>query len=385
LPNEIAIWQLLMAAESFIMIFRFGIFNAFNREFSFLMGRNQKEKALDYLNTVDSYAIFLSIFFFFFVLIWGRGNPLEHPLYAFSLIIFAFYLPVKIYTGFLDLVFRTGQDFKKLSIIQAWSMIIYILTLILPYLMGYTGYLYRILAISISTMMLYLYFRPIKFKFDFKKQNFFYLFKTGIPLFISNYLQGIIVTIPTLMLAYFDTMTQVGLFYPVGLIISFGALLPSVISIYLLPKLNFDFGKENNVSNVIRNSMHSAFYSFLFMLPLVAFGWIFLPLFFKLFLPNYMEALHPSRLGLLLSLFNSFILLYNPFTVLKAWNPMYAYLAIMVALTIFFPLIFLNIFNPELLMESVIWGLIVARICISLLNYLILKYIESKQTSYEFT
>jgi len=383
IPDDIGLWQLFLVVESYLMFLRFGVLNAFNREFSFLLGRGDKTKAFRYLDTVEAFTLIICALVLPFIFVFHLFNTIEHSYYYFCLFIFAAYLPSKLYSGFMELVYITGQDFKQLSKIKVIMSFAYIFTIALVYYMDFKGFLIRILVLALLSLLVYCYYRPYRFNLQWNFGDFKKLFVTGIPFFISNYTLGIVVTVPTLFLAYFGTIREVGLYYPVGLVISFGALLPSIISIYLLPKLNFDFGKNNNGLTVINDGIKSSLLVFLVMIPLSIIGWFLVPFFMELVLPEYIESTYVVQLGVIFSLTSPFLLMYNPFTVLKAWNHLYVFLGVLVVLNFTAPYLMMIINENLSLLENVVIGLICAKVIATIANYIILTNLKKTVVKYE--
>ena len=145
-------------------------------------------------------------------------------------------------------------------------------------------------------------------------------------MFFSNYTQSLVATIPILLLTFQKDISSVGFFYPVNLVLNYGTLMSSSVSLFLLPKLNFEYGRLNDRNIILSNSIKESWSTFWISLPFVFFGILILPTVIKTMIPNYVESIVGMQLALLLTSLSSFNLLYNPFTVFQEWRLMYIYL-----------------------------------------------------------
>lgn len=376
-PTDIAAWQLLLTVETILMFLRFGVVNAFNREFSFLLGKQDSNKAMEYLNTVEFYIlvlcglsfILISLGYFFNLNYWGINS--------WAILAFSLYFPAKFYSAFYELMFRSKKDFNLLSKLQIWTIILSFLTLPLVIWFEFSGFLMRMVLISFVGLLFSRYLRPYPFFADFKYNHFKYLFKSGIPLFFSNYTQSLVATIPILLLTFQKDIISVGFFYPVNLVLNYGTLMSSSVSLFLLPKLNFEYGRLNDRNIILSNSIKESWSTFWISLPFVFFGILILPTVIKTMIPNYVESIVGMQLALLLTSLSSFNLLYNPFTVFQEWRLMYIYLGAAISLSILVPFTAIFFFPHISKIIVLILSIMGTKIILIGLNYFLLKFMKN--------
>ena len=377
LPEEVGVWQTMLLIESYLMFSRFGVFNAFNREFPFYLGKGENSKALSFLYTAEFFALLLGgLFFILIPLSLFFYNPPDQPLWTISVLALALVSPMNIYRNFLDLTYRTNKDFALLAKVQVRLIIIVLLSVIPVIFFGYLGYLARFIFIGVCALSLYAYFRAQPFAPKFLKKEFKYLFIEGLPLFGSNYIQNLVKGIPKIWILYFGSVSMLGLFSPVQAILSLAVLIPASISLYLLPHLNFEYGKSNNKEEIIKNGFKAAGLSMLILLPIVTILWFAIPPLISAVLPNYIEAIFPMQLALVLSFLAAFKIAFNVFTVLKAWNQMYVYLVLLVLVQILVPYLIITFYSTYQLLTMLIISLIIAELLMMLISYLTIKRIK---------
>jgi hypothetical protein len=161
---------------------------------------------------------------------------------------------------------------------------------------------------------------------------------------------------------------------------NFGMLVPGIISTYLNPQTSFNYGANKNAGNVIRINERASIYSFIIMLPILVLGFFLLPVIFSRFAPEYIEALPASRLALIFALLSCTGLLMNPFAILKAWKPMYAYLAASAILSWWIPYVMLTFVPGESVVLTMVFSLLIVKILLIGVNYLCIRKIRKDMT-----
>ena len=374
-PEQMGIWQLMMLIESYLMFARFGIFNSLNRELPFYLGRNRTEKAMKYHDTAEGYAIMVSLLFFvgLSVSIFFYNPPILY--WKDCMLVFAAYLPFKFYSGFIELTFRSGRDFRSLAIVQLILIVFTVLSVWLVYFFGFEGYLARLVVLAVIGLILMFWFRPFRFNANLNVQYLKQLFRMGMPLFVSNYGQTVINSFPGMLILIFGNIATLGMFYPVSILMNFGSLVPGIISTYLYPQISFDFGANKSVKEVINKSVKAGFSAMLIMMPVIVILYFLLPQIFYRFAPEYSNAIIVCKWALLFSLVSCMNLFYNPYAILKAWKPMYIYLIISGIVTWCIPYLFMSITEPHNILLALVLSLLLVRILLSIINYVSIQMI----------
>jgi O-antigen/teichoic acid export membrane protein len=376
-PEQMGIWQLMMLIESYLMFARFGIFNSLNRELPFYLGRGRTEKAMKYHDTAEGYAILISLLF---LMVLPISLLFYHPPIVYwkeCMLVFTAYLPFKFYSGFIELTFRSGRDFRNLAVVQLILIVFTILSVWLVYFFGFEGYLARVVVLAFIGLILMSWFRPFRFKADLNLQYLKQLFRMGMPLFASNYGQSVINSFPGMLILIFGNIATLGLYYPVSILMNFGSLVPGIISTYLYPQLSFDFGASKNAKEVVKKSISAGFSAMLIMVPVIAVLYFLLPEIFYRFAPQYTGAMVVSKWALLFSLVSCMNLFYNPFAVLKAWRPMYIFLLISAIVTWCIPYLVMSITDPHNILLALVLSLLLVKVILSIINYISIQMIHS--------
>lgn len=367
-PYEAGVWQVFLLVESYLFFFRFGVFNAFNREYSLNLGAGNFDYANDIYRTTQFFAKILaygilllsglSIFFF-------SSNFSSLSFKAF--LVFSIYLSTIFYRNFLELTYRTSSDFRKLGLIYFFLSGFYILSILVVYTYKFDGYLIRILMTSVLTLFLFEYNRPNKVSPGFTLGVFKMLFTSGFPLFLSNFFNSIASGLPRIVLLNFTTISSIGLFSPINTFYILGNLVSGSFVSFFLPKINFEFGKNNNPKEIIRLSFYHLKKITLMLLFTSALSFVILPKLLFYIIPEYSSAANALAIVCLCWPLQSMKSITLIFSVLKQWDEQYIFIGSNLILSFFIPFVLLksHIVSDELL------GISISLICLEFLMLII--------------
>lgn len=329
-PEQMGVWQTALLLEAYSHLVRFGIVNAMNREVAVLAGRNEPARAAGYVATTEAFtfcvaglqAVGLAIAGWIFL------PRTEGWVAAYATIVAS--APLNLYTGFLEATFRSGQHFKRLARAQIGLIALQLATLPLVVLRGLEGLCGRAGIIAIVTLALYAKFRPLAFGPRFSPGLLRTLFISGLPLFLANYLTVLASGFNRVLLLQHGGAHLVGLYAPVAALVTLAALVPATCATYLLPRLNFDFGRSGATDDVVRQTWAVAVGGTLIALPLALLGWLALPAAIRGFAPQYADAIPAAKLAVGLALVSGMRIATTGFSVLQAWGPMFVSLGFLV-------------------------------------------------------
>src|SRR5690606_37362937 len=111
-----------------------------------------------------------------------------------------------------------------------------LITLGLPIVYGYQGFLIILILVDSIKMAMFLIFQPFPVLPKFSRRSFIFLVKTGVPLFISTYIEAITETFKRVILKTASSFEMVGLFAPALAVYSLNSLLPATLGRFIFPK-----------------------------------------------------------------------------------------------------------------------------------------------------
>jgi O-antigen/teichoic acid export membrane protein len=360
-PAQMGIWQTLVVVETYCQLARLGVVNSMNRQYPYLLGQGKEDAARRQVQTAECFTLgavaaqLLGLCLAALVLVPARA---DWPIAMLTLAIFA---PANSYRAFLEATFRSGQQFAQLARAQCLIIALTVLSVGLVVAYGFKGFCARTLLLAVGSTVAYAYLRPLRFRLHFDYAVFKYLLWTGWPLFVSSYLTGVAGSFGRLVILHEGGTAQLGLFAPVNAVISLGLLMPSTFAVYLLPKLNFDFGASGSGRTVVAQSLKAGLVSSVLVTPFLAVGWWLLPRVVVQFAPAYSQAIPAMQLGLLITFLGGFKISTVAFSVLQAWGPMFLYIAVLLATSWLGPWLGVRLW-PRSTLEGVTFGMLGAAV-----------------------
>jgi O-antigen/teichoic acid export membrane protein len=322
-PSLLGIGALFSILEVYSTFSRLGIINGLGRELPYLLGKNKYDEAKKIASTALGYSIISNSFLFVIVpvFIYNFEFDSNNSSHLYSLIVIIFRVLFSSYTNYLSVTFRTGESFINLSKIQNVLSGIKLLSLPLVIYWGFYGLLLRELILSLLEMLFFHIKRPLKVEVGLEKDSFLSLIKVGFPLFLVSYLVSIIETFPRLYIAKFGTISDLGLFSPVIIILGIAVILPNSIASYMYPKMSYEFGQHANKTKLWNVVKFTALISLLSSVPMCVVVYFVADQVTWLF-PKYSATVPYLKISAFSLLFIGYKSSGLTFSVLKSWNSM---------------------------------------------------------------
>lgn len=322
-------WQLGLLIQSYVVLARLGIINAFNREYPYLSASEDVEKSTRILATTSLHVMISSFFqaiVFLFAFLYYRVLLENNPL---SLVCLAmvFYTVFDGFLNFEEARLRSTKQFKRLGGIKFVGSIIVFLTLLLPFYFDFQGLLIR--AVLVKGVLWIILFDKSSYS-EFKTASWpiwRHLFNDGWKLWVISYLRSFNKSAPKLYLAIFASIGILGLYTPVNWILLSLTLFTTSIGSYLYPHLSSQFAIKGNRS-LKKQSIAISGLSFMVLIPVVLLSYTFLPKVVSLLLPEYTSVIEPMRIALLASLFDVFLVSTTVWIAMKAWEDIFFFVII---------------------------------------------------------
>lgn len=329
-PDMMGIWQATALLNGYLMITRLGILNAMNREYPYYLGRSDQQNAMGVIQTGQSYALFngaiLAVVFLVIGLFQGEGLN-EWRLAFFTM---AATLPLTMYVSYLEGTYRAGNEFRSLAIQRLVQIPLMIATLLLPWVMGFNGFLLRTFILAAAAGGICHIYRPVKALPIFRKKYFKEMFSTGWRLYLWNYLTKEAKVFPQLALMVLGGTALLGLYTPVNWVITVIPGVAGSFGTYLYPKLTYSYARDN--IHVGRVALRASLLIMLMMvLPALA-GIVLIFYLVPLLLPKYVDAMPAMIVASVTSLIECISLSTMAFAAAKAWKPMTVYLTFSIAI-----------------------------------------------------
>jgi len=378
-PTLFGLFNSINLLQGYIGMTQLGVVNGLNRELPFYFGRNKIQRAQLMAAVANLWSRCLGVLSFVGLLIPGiyflfTNESLKGITFIVIGINLYAYFNAELY---LKVTFRTGSDFKKLSLITFYKSIISFVSLILVYAFGYLGFLGRAMIVAYSEFTMLFRFRPLKIRPAWSKPHFIQLFKVGFPIFVVGYLDSLWFTLNSTFIVEFLGGESLGLYTISNLAFATLSLIPSSLNQVLYPKLAREFGEGVVLSKLLKSALKAGFTVFAILVPFTLLAWYFLPFFVDLLLPKFNGGVEAGRYTLMLPLVMSLSSIDNIFIVCKKQK---VYLiSLIIGIIVYVSVILLFNFYRELTLAMIAFSFITGKVASLATSFITLNYLSWKE------
>src|SRR5262249_36223274 len=149
-------------------------------------------------------------------------------------------------------------------------------------LLLYSGMLIRIVLLAGVAMYLMHRAKPISVKPVWNTESFVLLFKTGLPIFVTDYIASCTATFDRVALLKYSNVEQVGLYSLALSGYSAFQVIPQSIAHYIYPRMSHHYGRTNNPRVLWGMAWKITLIVVGCMLPMAIVGCLLLPIAVKL-------------------------------------------------------------------------------------------------------
>jgi O-antigen/teichoic acid export membrane protein len=360
-PSELGVWNSVKLLTAYSFVILFGINNGLNRELPYSLGQNKLDQARRKTGVTLYYNILTSII----LVVVGIGvlqilsTKVEYNLFL-ALAIILPYIILNHYNNYLTVTYRSKDSFNILSYIKLVESFLMLITILLVVQYGYSGMLLRSLLLLLFITLLMHVYRPIRVKPEWNKADFITLLKTGIPIFVIDYIKNISNTLAPIFVLKAGGFGMVGLFTLGTMAFGTITVIPSSITQYIYPKYSYVFGKHNNRKDLWKIGMRSMLLCSAMLIPVIIITFILVdPLVLKYF-PKYSGGIPAAKIFILASFFNSISILTAVLLSLKLFKLLLINQLSFSMLLIFMPALCVKTFSNPVIGASI--GVLIANV-----------------------
>jgi O-antigen/teichoic acid export membrane protein len=303
----------------YLPILQLGVMNGLNRELPFFLGRGESQKAKHYASVVQLWEIglavisfslltFISIYYFF----------QSQYIYAAGFLAYAISSIHEFFgVNYLRILFRTNNDFNKLSTISLISAIISLASVAFVWKWQFYGLCLRIVTTAALELFFLWRWKPFFVipKWDTKILK--EVVKVGFPIFIVGIVSILWITIENTFVLKLGGVEQFGLFALAIMIENSMGIIETSVSHVIYPKMAYEYGAGKGVKELLQLSFKPILYAFILLLISIVISWYLIPFFVEWLLPKYMNGVEAARWTLFLLLVSIIGVNNSIFNVLK--------------------------------------------------------------------
>ncbi len=358
-PRDVGMWYSAALALTYAFFILAGVQNGLSRELPYYLGANNEGMARRLAATTLFYTLGGCVLAVaagiatIAVLVWKHADT--HLTYAAAAV--TLLVAFKFYQNYLFVTFRSKNSFIDLAKVQMWQAAIMIGALLLLF-WGYGGLLLRFVIVAGLSLYLMHRARPMPVQPEWRNDAFVMLFKTGTPIFVTDYVFNCAATIDKMVLLRFGGVEQVGLYALAVSIFSAFQVLPQSIAHYAYPRMSHHYGRTNNPRMLWGLAWKTSLIVVASMLQVAFLGWWLLPFGVRWVFPKYVAGTHAGQIALLTAVAYGATQGANALSSLKAWSHLITYQIAYSALLVAGPLLGVRLCSSSL--DGVAYGVLAA-------------------------
>lgn len=305
---------------------RLGILNGMNRDYPFLIGANEPEKARQTLETGLAHTLAMVIvsqivlgLVFFFI---DRDRTFLFAGLLANSLVWSF----GCYSQYVRSTLRTSQGFGLLGQVELGVAGVDSVGVLLVWRYGYYGLLARAVLSAVLTAGAFYRFQPVKVRPRWHIEPLLHMFRSGRHSFLIGYVLLIGSNAERLVLLTLnDGVKLLGLYTPAIVCASFLQIVPGAIHSYYYPQVVHAFGRDRDKAKLLATILQQIKRVSLMMVGLSAAAALGIFLLIKLFLPRYEGCLPAAVLISIAGPFFPLRMYASYYAALLHWREYYAF------------------------------------------------------------
>lgn len=319
------IWSAYATFQTYGIFLQLGVLNGLNREFPFLLGANEKEKAHRLASTakgVSFICTFLALFLFAIGALLLTTSEKVNAYHFMSYGAVALIGSSEFYKNYLIVIARANKAFTGLYKAYFLQSIVILSSLVIVYFYGYEGMIIRFILLALTLVLFLHIFRPVSLPAKFKKADFLALFKTGSLIFTFGYIQGVVNTFNRFVIIFFANTTILGIYNPVLALINAIKIIPATLAQIIYPHMSYKIGEGASKSQLWKLVWKPFIGLSVIIAPISVILWFVIPWAFNYFFDKYTDAILPAQIILISAPITGALIGMNIFNSLKEWKSM---------------------------------------------------------------
>ncbi len=298
-PSELGIWQSLCVISAYVPFLQLGVQSGLNLELPILLGKEDENKAREYI--ANAYYINIIVTTLILVVgliatavVWIKGLGLKYVFGVLALT--AVNVGSSISYHFIAR-YRSSRSFDRLSSIMRFQIAALLLCIPFIYFYGFWGLLlYNAIPglVYAGLMIKRSPFADTKPKIN--KKDSFYLIKRGTIQMLYVQTATAIKTFQQMFLLRFGGSTYVGLFSPALAIGAVVNLLPHQLAQFLVPQMGYKYGSSGQAKDLWPCVKKILIYVPLAILPISVVLSLILPWLVNSFFQKYVESIQAMQI-----------------------------------------------------------------------------------------
>jgi O-antigen/teichoic acid export membrane protein len=319
LPEDLGMFNSFSILSSYIILTQLGIPSGLSRQYPYYLGKNEPNTAMNMASVSNYWSLILGVsvlFLSFSVAIYFlviKNYEFAAGVFTIGITAFeGFYV-----TKYLKILYRSNNDFNKLSIITIIASMASFLSIIFVWLYGFYGLCMRTVLVFAINFFFTWKWKPVNVEPSWQKSVFQELIRVGMPIYMVANVYSLWPIVQRTLVLSFGGTKSLGLFGLALMIENTVNVLSASISGVSFPKMSMAWGKNHNFQELIRILIKPVLVGFGVSSGLLLMGWFILPYFIKYLLPNYVEGLAAAQWSLVVGCIAIFAVFSNVYMIIQ--------------------------------------------------------------------
>jgi O-antigen/teichoic acid export membrane protein len=306
-PSTLGLFNGIGLVIGYTPLFHLGILDGLNRELPRYVGKGDQQHAKDLAAAAQAWAIAVGTILGV-ALLMVAGWQLAHGKFmlAFGWLTNAITAFLYLYTGYLQMTYRTSQDFARLALVGVLGNAVALVLVVLVAFLNFYGLCLRAIIVSVLSVLLLYYSRPLRVGPRWNLGHLKHLLTIGAPILGVNYLYAFWGLLNATLVLRFMGTEGMGLYAIVAMASSSFELLPNAVEQVLYPRMSEQFGRTNQVHDLGAIWHKPMLLTVVAMVPMTVLSWWLAEPVVRWVAPAYVGAVPAIQWSLLLPLASSF-------------------------------------------------------------------------------
>jgi O-antigen/teichoic acid export membrane protein len=306
-PPVLGLFNGIGLVMGYAPVLHLGVLDGLGRELPHAVGKGNKQHAQELAAAAQAWAIAVGTVLGVALLLIA-GWQLVHGKFMLASGWFtnAITGSLLFYSTYLQMTYRTSQDFARLAVVGVLGNIVALILVALVALWSFYGLCLRAIIVSVVGVILLYYGRPMRIGPQWNLDHLKHLLIIGAPILGVNYLYMFWNLLDSTLVLRYMGAKGMGLYAIVMMGSSSFALLPVAVEQVVYPRMAEQFGRTSQVKDLGPIWHKPMLLTFVAMLPLTIVGWWLVGPVVKWVAPAYVEAVPAIKWSLLLPLVSSF-------------------------------------------------------------------------------
>jgi O-antigen/teichoic acid export membrane protein len=318
-PSVLGLFNSIGLVMGYAPFLQLGILNGLNRELPYYFGKGDHQRVKELAAAAQAWALMIGsavsttlLAIAGWQLVCGEW-PLAAGWATYAIMAFLFFYS----TSYLQMTYRTSQDFARLAVVGVIESSVALILVLLVALLNFYGVCLRALLAGTVSMMILHYFRPVRVGPKWDWRHLKHLLIIGAPIFGVGQLYTWWAVLDSTLVLHFTGTEGMGLYAVVLVAAATMELLPGAMLQIMYPRMAQQYGRTENVRDLIRMTVKPMLLGAAGMIPLILVAWLLVGPAVRLVLPNYVEAIPAMQWALLIPLTSCFGQVNHVFNVVR--------------------------------------------------------------------